>query len=127
MKKVFAALIAVFALAASAETINLGQTGCNSYCSCGVVPNDGGLTISETSWFWAYAGVPYILDMTINGDHYIAADRAGDPAAGVWLYGPAGEQVFATINFHRWATKAGGGRAHYYIQHWEVLSGTLVR
>lgn len=105
----------------TSSTVNLAHAGCNANCACSAVSNDGGLEITQTTWFYAYGGVPYILDMTINGEHYTAADRSGVPLAGVWLYGPNGEQVLATVNFHRWSTK--GGR--YYIQHCEVTNGTL--
>lgn len=122
-------VLAAFALfdgSAQAQTVNLGAAGCNAYCACGAVPNDGGLDISQTTWYWAYAGVPYILDMTIDGVHYTAADRGGDPATGVWLYGPSGEQRLATIQFRRLSTKGGSGRGGgYYVQHCAITGGTL--
>ena len=89
------------------------------------VRNNGGLKIDWLSFSNSYGRVT----LSLNGELYDSGLRAvSNPGGGfsnLRLTSPAGGVVYASANYRHWVTAVNSGRAHYHIQHWELLGGSL--
>lgn len=125
MKSFMAASAVLFLLctAVHAETINLPDTGCKATGVC--------LNVSPQVEYVQFSDYYSQVTVSVNGVIYDSgrfqiAIQVDDtfPLKGV-LYGPNGALLVIDAQMKHWRTYVRTGKGQSWVQHYELLSGTL--
>ena len=129
MKKLLTILAFLFlAVPAFAETITLGAVAPCSNRTCFNVPNDAdpAVVVDFVSASTTYSRLSVSIDGVLWDSGYRLANVTATTADGV-LYDGAGNQITVSTLWTHTVRKINMGRAHYYIQIYTLISGTIVR
>ena len=118
MKIAVSIVLLLAAAAARADTVQLADTTCINFVCFDPAPRVDYVSISpQNSVGVSLDGVLYSGgSVAVNGESLTAI-----------LYSASGGQTQLSASFHRWTTKVNNGRAHYTIQHLELLGGVITR
>ena len=129
--KSLALAVLLFAASASAETITFSESPCTGLRNCYGVINDAALPID------LYAQYKKLPTLVFAGDNCIGT--VADTGFGDFVETPmlcttvdidgnvTSYNATMSAAFRHWVTNVNSGRAHYFIQHWAITSGSFTR
>ena len=105
------------------KAVELTPAACNSYCSCRRRTRPSPAVADQSAFAVGQIGG---VGRQRVGAPTVTSSGVGLPGhAQVTVNAPLQNGMFASLQFERWATPAGGGRAHYFIQHCALDGGTV--